>query len=227
MYHVSASGKVGRTLGLARSRYFESSHVSRHVSRPVRNTSPRPNFTYRAGWSYPWTIDRGFLRPSRKFDTFRSRAKTIVHRSLRERSNCFREHFDDIQIDSRLFSEYLSLIRSKRNKFLVFRKHLSASWDSDVTRNLVSFDRYWATRVSRARSATPLGQLLVKMRLLLRATFPAPAPPPISSILSFTCFRYRELLINSSSFRYLDRRLPRTAVLSVVAAPFCLVPLFR
>lgn len=107
MYHVSVSGKVGRTLGLARSRYFESSHVSRHVSRPVRNTSPWPNFTYRAGWSYPWTIDRGFLRPSRKFHTFRSPAKTIVRRSLRERSNCFREHFDDIQIGNRLFSEFI------------------------------------------------------------------------------------------------------------------------
>lgn len=107
MYHVSVSGKVGRTLGLARSRYFESSHVSRHVSRPVRNTSPRPNFTYRAGWSYPWTIDRGFLRPSRKFHTFRSPAKTIVRRSLRERSNCFREHFHDIRIGSRLFSEFI------------------------------------------------------------------------------------------------------------------------
>lgn len=202
MYHVNVSEKVGRTLGLARSRYLESSHVSRHVSRPVRNTSPRPNFTYRAGWSYPWTIDRGFLRPSRKFDTFRSRAKTIVHRSLRERSNCFREHFDHIQIGSRLFSEYLSLIRSKRNKFMVFRKHLSASLSGQRRHakprvfSPILGDSCFACSICDAFRPTARENAALAARHVPRA---CATTNFFDTLLS--CFRYRELLINSSSFR--------------------------
>lgn len=92
---------------------------------------------------------------------------------------------------------------------------LHASAELSMLGNLVFLDRHGAIRTARVRPVTALGRLLAKMRLLVllvRATFPALAPPRISSIRFPMCFGYPmwtryEHLINSLSPRHASQRV--------------------